>query len=527
VLLIACANIANLLLARADSRRHELAIRAALGAGRRRIAAELLRESLVLGALGGATGLALASASLELLTTFAPPNLPRIEDIGLGPTVLVFAVAASLVSSLAFGAIPAVKHALASGSRMGPATRNSSASREHNRTRSVLIAVQVAFALVLLVGAGLMIRTFVALITVDPGFRDPAKVQLARIWIPPALILDAERWTAVYREIGERIAALPGVSAAGFGCCVPGGGGSDGSFTGPALSVEDRPEAGESVTVSVGGFSPGYFTALGTRFVAGRDLAWTDVDRGAKVALISETLAREVWGDPRAALGKRIRTNAADEWREIVGVRQDVSWSLYQPPPPSVSTPIEPIRNGLRTTTYVIRSDRAGTESLANEIRAAVWASNPNLTVYEVRTLEDRYRESLARTSFVLVLLAISGAMALFLSVVGIYGVISYIVSQRTREIGIRLALGAQAPAVKRMFVVYALAVAAVGVAAGLTGAAALGHWMTSLLFEVRPLDPATYVAVVALLLGAVALAAYVPARRASRLDPAETLRSE
>jgi hypothetical protein len=315
------------------------------------------------------------------------------------------------------------------------------------------------------------------------------------------------------------------VSAAGFGCCVPGGAG--GAFTGPALSVEDRPEIGESLPVSVGGFSPGYFAALGTRFVAGRDLAWTDVDRGAKVALVSESLARQVWGEPRAALGKRIRTNAADEWREIVGVRQDVFWSLYQPPPPGVSTPIEPVRNGLRTTTYVVRTDRAGTESLANEIRAAVWASNPNLTVYEVRTLEDRYRDSLARTSFVLVLLAISGAMALFLSVVGIYGVISYIVSQRTREIGIRLALGAQAPAVKRMFVVYALAVAAVGVAAGLAGAAALGRWMTSLLFEVRPLDPATYVAVVALLLGAVSLAAYLPARRASRLDPAETLRSE
>jgi ABC-type antimicrobial peptide transport system permease subunit len=192
-----------------------------------------------------------------------------------------------------------------------------------------------------------------------------------------------------------------------------------------------------------------------------------------------------------------------------------------------VYAPIEAVRNGLRTTTYVIRTDRAGTESLANEIRAAVWASNPDLTVYQVRTLEDYYRDSLARTSFVLVLLAISGAMALTLSVVGIYGVISYIVSQRTREIGIRLALGAQADAVKRLFVRYALAVSAIGIAAGLAGAAALSRWMSSLLFEVRPLDSTTYVAVVAVLLGAVSLAAYLPARRASRLDPAETLRSE
>jgi putative ABC transport system permease protein len=529
VLLVACANIANLLLARADARRHELVIRAALGAGRKRIAGELFRESFVLGAIGGAVGFALAYAGLQLLAAFAPPNLPRVEDIGVGPAVLAFAVAASLVSSLLFGAIPAVKHALRSDSLLGVATRGASASRERNRTRSALIVVQVAFALVLLVGSGLMIRTFLALTAVDPGFRQPETVQLARIWIPPALIVDAERWTPLYREILERIAALPGVSAAGYGGGVPGGGGTlGGPVTGPAISVEDRPDLGQALPVSTGGVSPGYFEALGTRFVAGRDLAWADVDQRRPVTLVSENLARELWGEPLAALGKRIRWNASGPWLEIVGVTQDIYYSLYRPAPRSMHEPIVPVRgDGLRTTTYVIRSDRAGTESLANEIRHAVWAGNPDLTVYEVRTLQQHYSDSLARTSFMLVLLAIAGVMALFLSVVGIYGVISYIVSQRTREIGIRLALGAQPRSVKGMFVRQGLVVAMVGVAIGLAAAVALSRWLTSFLFEVRPLDIPTYGVVLGVLLIAVTLAAYMPARRAARLDPVETLRAE
>jgi predicted permease len=527
VLLIACANIANLLLVRADARRHELTIRAVLGAGRRRIAGELLRESLVLGVLGGVAGLALAYAGLELLRAFAPPNLPRVEDIAVGAPVLAFAAAAALVSSLAFGAIPAVKHALGSDARLGAGTRGASASRERNRTRSALIVVQVALALVLLVGAGLMIRTFQALTTIDPGFTDPEHVQVARVFIPPWAIPDHERAWRIQREILERIAALPGVTAAGLGGAGLVGRAEGGSGPGAAIAVEDQPGLPDSALQmrSVESISPGYFEALGTRLVAGRDLTWTDVDDARPVVLISENLARALWGEPQAAVGKRIRWGEPGVWREIVGVTQDVYTALYAPAPTHAYVPTAV--SDLRGIGYVIRTERAGTETFVNEVRQAVSAGHPVLAVLQIPTLQDVYSDALAPTSFMLVLLAIAAAMALTLAVVGIYGVISYIVSQRTREIGIRLALGAQAPAVNRMFVRYGLAVAAIGGVAGLAAAVAFSRFLRAMLFDVQPLDVPTYVAVLGVLLAAVTLAAYLPARRAAKLDPVETLRAE
>ena len=529
VLLIACANIANLLLVRADARRHELTIRAVLGAGRRRIAGELLRESLVLGALGGVMGLALTYAGLQLLAAFAPPNLPRVEDIAVGAPVLAFAAVAAFVSSLAFGAIPAVKHAFGSDARLGAGARGASASRERNRTRSGLIVVQVALALVLLVGAGLMIRTFQALTTIDPGFSDAEHVQVVSIFIPPWSIPEHERAWRMQREILERIAALPGVTAAGLPGAGLGGRGLSGSGPGAAIAVEGRPDLADEAprTRSFAAISPGYFQALGTRLVAGRDLTWADVDDARPVVLVSENFARAIWREPQAALGKRIRVegDGPRSWREIVGVTQDVYAALYEQPPTSVYAPMA--TSDLRGIGYVIRTDRAGTESFVNEVRQAVSAVHPDLTVVRIRTMQEIYSDALAPTSFMLVLLAIAGAMALTLSVVGIYGVISYIVSQRTREIGIRLALGAQPPAVKRMFVRYGLAVAAIGVVAGLAAAAAFSRFLSSMLFEVQPLDAPTYVAVLGVLLAAVTLAAYLPARRAAKLDPAETLRAE
>lgn len=563
VLLIACANVANLLLVRADARRHELAIRAALGAGRRRLAGELLRESFVLGTLGGAVGVGLAYAGLELLAGFAPPNLPRIEEIAAGPAVLAFAAAAALVSSFAFGSIPAMKYAfgndalLGTGARSGRAsvagthgagalaaagwriglfgagTRGTGARRERNRTSNALIVVQVALALVLLVGAGLMIRTFQALTSVDAGFTEPENVEVASIFIPFAAIPDAARYTRVYREVLERIAALSGVTAAGFGGGVP----LQGRGTRGAISVEGRSDtSGASAPIRrFLAISPGYLNALGTRLLAGRGITRADIDSAGKVSagnvvLVSENLARELWGGPRAALGKRIRWETRDgtgPWHEIVGVTQDVHEDgLDQPPPPIVYTPLMTEGTDLRGVTYVIRSGRAGTVAFADEVRQAVWASHPDIVV-TMSTMQQIYARSFARTSFMLVLLAIAGAMALLLSVVGIYAVISYAVAQRSREIGIRLALGAQPPAVKRMFLVHGLAVAAIGLGAGLAGAAAFSRVLASQLFGVRPLDVTTYVAVIAVLLAAVSLAAYAPARRAARLDPAATLRAE
>jgi predicted permease len=532
VLLIACANIANLLLARADGRRPELAIRAALGAGRLRIAGEMLRESFVLGALGGVVGLALAYAGLKLLQAFAPSNLPRVEDIGVGAPVLAFAAAAALVASLAFGSVPAVKHAFGSDTPLGTGARGSSASPQRNRTRSAFIVVQVALALLLLVGSGLMMRTFEKLTAVDPGFTDPEHVQVLSVFIAPWVIREHDRAWRLQRDILERLAALPGVTVAGIGGAGLAGPGTGGSGLGPgaAISVEDRPDVADESppTRRFAAVSPGYFEALGTRLVAGRDFTWGDVDEVRQVVLVSENFARALWGEPQAAIGKRIRWDGRDgpgPWHEIVGVTQDVYGALHERPPTTVFSPT--MVSDLRGIAYVMRSDRAGTESFVNEVRQAVWASNPDVPVTGLHTLQDSYSAALARTSFVLALLAIAGVMALFLSVVGIYGVISYVISQRSREIGIRLALGAEPRAVKRMFVRYGLAVATIGSAAGLAAAAAFSRFLASQLFEVRPLDPPTYVAVLAVLLATVSLAAYLPARRAARVDPAETLRAE
>jgi putative ABC transport system permease protein len=531
VLLIACANVANLLLARADARQQELAIRAALGAGRWRIATEHLRESLVLGVLGGVAGLALAYAALEILAVLSPANLPRVEEITVNPVILVFTVTVTVVSSLLFGSIPAVKQAFMSDAPLVGSARGASAGRGRSRARNALIVVQVALAVVLLVGAGLMIRTFLALNAVDAGFA-PENVQVARINVPPTVMPEAERYGRVQRDILERIEALPGVTAAGFSYGVP----MERRVLEGAIFVEDRPYAVGELPPSrrFKFISPGYLETLGTRLIAGRDITWPDVEQGGMVALVSENLARELWGAPQAAIGKRIREDASGIWREIVGVTQDVHEDvLYERPPPIVYWPVMMqgfsgvARYGRPAIAYAIRSERAGTESLMSEVRRAVWASNPDLPIFLVTTLKDLLAATLARTSFALVILAVAGTMALCLGVVGIYGVISYVVSQRAREIGIRLALGARPRAVRRMFVLRSLAVATIGVAAGLAAATAFGRWMASLLFEVRPLDPMTYVGVLALLFAAIWLAAYLPARRAAALDPVETLRAE
>jgi predicted permease len=526
VLLIACANVANLMLVRAEARRHEFAIRAALGARPGRIARELLVESLVLAIAGGALGLALAYAGLELLLAIGPATLPRLREIAIDPVVLAFAVAASLVSSLLFGSIPAMKHAAAHGGLSG-AARAATAGREHFRTRNVLVVVQVALALVLIVSSGLMIRTFEALGDVDAGFTRPENVQTARI----SARGDAARILQTQRDILEKIESLPGVASASFAYAVPM---ETGRVQNSVVFIEDRTyAAGETPPPRrLKYVAPGYFGTIGTRLVAGRDLTWTDVENGGYVAVISENLARELWGEPAAALGSRIRQSGDAPWREVIGVAQDVHEdALHQAPPAMVYWPIKTGSGDeaftMPAVNYVVRSERAGTATLVREIEEAVWSVNADLPVFLIRTLQDLYAESLARTSFALVLLAIAGTMALALGIIGIYGVISYVVSQRAREIGIRLALGAQPAALQRMFVRQGLTLTAIGVAAGLVGAVAVTRGMSALLFGVSPLDPATYVASFAVILAAAALASLLPARRAATVDPVETLRAE
>jgi predicted permease len=547
VLLIACANVANLMLVRSEGRRREFAVRTALGAGRGRIAREVFVESLVLAVIGGALGLGIAFAGLQLVVATAPATLPRVEDISIDPRVLGFAAIVSLVSSLLFGIVPAIRHTSHEGSLLGlpakarsatagGATRSASTSRERQRTRHALVVVQVALAVVLLVGSGLMIRTFQALQRVEPGF-SVASVQTARINVPATQVPEPERITRIQQEILDRISAIPGVTAAGFATAVPMEAGRE--FFVAALIDGQTYEAGTTPTLRrQKRVSPGYFRAIGTRLVAGRDITWNDIDRRTRVAIVSENFAREVWGSALAALGERIRepapTSEPPIWREIVGVAQDVyEDGLHQPAPAMVYWPVLmenfgglPIA-GWAPVNLVIRSEQAGNERLLGEVRKAVSSVNPSMPVFLTRTMQDLYDTSMARTSFAPVILAIAGVMALALGVIGIYGVMAYVVSQRSREIGIRLALGARPAELKRLFVRQGLTLAAVGAFAGIVTAGAATQWMSSLLFGVERLDLPTYAAVLGVLGVAAALASYVPARRAAAVDPVETLTAE
>ena len=538
VLLIVCANVANLVLVRAEARQQELAIRAALGAGWGRIAREMLVESLTLGVLGGGLGLGLAYGALRILVTRGPDTLPRLLEIGIDPLVLAFALGVSLLSGALFGAMPILKYA---GPRIATALRGVgrafSAGRERHRASNALVVVQVALALVLLISSGLMIRTFQHMRGVQPGFLDPEEIQILHTMMPATIANEPERVMRMEHEILDKLASIPGVVSVGFGSSAP-----LESHLGPAgnpVDAEDKRLAeGQAPAVrQIRKIAPGFFKTMGTRVIAGRDFTWTDVYEKRRVAMVSENLAREWWGDPRGALGKRIREGgAADPWREIVGVVENVYDDGVQMKPPSfVYWPALMDRyiwggdKGFASNrgVFVIRSTRTGTEGLLKEAQQAIWSVNGRQPVFLVTTLKTLYDRSMERTSFTLVMLAIAGGMALLLGIVGIYGVIAYVVSQRTREIGIRVALGAQSAVLLRVFVRQGLLLAGAGVALGLAAAAGLTHLMSSLLFGVTALDPLTYAVVSALLLAVSVLASYLPARRAMRIDPVRALRAD
>ena len=518
VLFLVCANVANLVLVRAQSRQQEFAIRAALGAGWGRIARELLVESVTLGLLGGALGVALAWAGLRVLVTHGPPDLPRVAEISLDGISVSFAFLCSLGAGLLFGLAAVLRSGIPGRIQ---STRGATRGSQQLRSQNALVVTQVALAFVLLVASGLMIRSFAALHAVAPGFTHPEWIQTFRISIPEALARDPEKVVRMQSEIVRRLSSIPGVAGAGFASGLP----MEPEYrNGILIAVEGKTAPGSlPPNRNFRSISPGLLAAQGTRLLSGRDFTWQDIFGRRPVALVSENMARENWGEPANALGKRIRQGREGPWREVVGVAENVHTDgVNLPAPPTVYFSARG-----RADTFAVRSERAGTKPFLGQVTAAVNAVDPSLPLAKVRTLGAVYRGSMARTSFALVLLGIAGGMALLLAIIGVYGVLAYAVGQRRREVGIRLALGAEPRAVKWLFVRKGLILNSAGGIAGLALAAGLSRWISSLLFGVTPLDPVTYVFAGVLISAAAVMASYIPARRAASLDPMETLRSE
>ena len=531
VMLIACANVTNLLMVRVEARQQELAVRTALGAGWTRIVTGLLIESVMLGLIGGVLGVGLAYAGVRFLVAIGPSNLPRLNEIAIDARTLGFTFILSLLSGLLFGLIPALKYAQpGTGSALQSAGRTISVSRERHGARNLLVVGQVAMALVLLICAGLMIRTFAALRKVDPGFAEPQHLQVMRISIPDLLITEPERVTRTQNAILDKLAATQGVKSVGFASDMPMEG-FDSDWD--EIFAKDKVYSGDLIAPLrlYKNISPGFLQTAGTRLVAGREMTWSEVYALRPVVMVSENLAREMWGTPSAAIGKYLREYSDMPWHEVIGVIQDVREKGLQEKAPEIVYWPPLVQNrfapAVRTTTFVIRSERAATESFMNEVRAAVWSVNSNLPLASVRTMEEVSDKSIARISFTLVMLGIAGAMALALGIIGIYGVMSYTVSQRKREIGIRLALGAQSGNVLQMVLKQGAKLTLVGVAIGIGAAFGLTRLMTHLLFGVAAHDPLTFVAVAALLLLIALLACYIPARRAALVNPMVALRCE
>ena len=535
VLLVACANVANLLLVRIEGRRQELAIRAALGADRKNMVAGLLLESLVLGCAGSAVGLGLAYGGLNLIVAAAPTGLPRLHEIGIDLPVLLFTAGLAVFVSLVTGMIPVLKYSgikATTGLREGG--RGLSQSRERHRARKTLVVIQVALTLVLLICSGLMLRTFRALTRVSPGFSDPNTIASFDIFIPTSQVPDTNRIDVLRMQqaIANQLAAIPEVSSVAISSSLP--------------MIQDRPldpvyasdhayKEGELAPLSMEKFvSPDFFKTMGIPLIAGRDMTWQEELEKRPVAIVSENLARELWGSSAAAIGKQVHVGLHDPWHEVVGVSGDVHdngvnqdpptavyWGLFQD---NFVTQKELVR---RYVHYVIRTPRAGSASFFKDSERAVWSVNHDLPLAYNKTIGELYTKSMARTSFTLVLLSVAGAMTLLLGIVGLYGVIAYAISQHTREIGIRLALGAQRAALTRMYIREGLLLTVIGALGGVAVALATMRLMSSLLYHVSPEDPWTYFAATVSILIVACIATYVPSRKATIVDPVQALRAE
>jgi predicted permease len=538
VLLIACANVANLFLVRADGRHREVAVRSAMGASRGDLARFFLTESMALGMLGGLVGLTLAWAATRALVALGPEGLPRLDQIRLDLWAVAFTTGISLLAGTLFGLFPVVKFRapeIVAGLKEGG--RGGSVGRERHRARNVLVVSQMALALILLVGSGLMLRSFQALRNVDPGFQ-PDGVLTLRLTLPYQTYSDDESRVQFHTQLHERLSGLSGVESVGAAATIPLSGRADRSGT----WFEDFPVQPDQVpdVIETTQVTAGFFSTLGIGLLEGRFLEPADAQDRTGAVVVSRALAEKYWPDG-GAIGKHltqsvdlgVETAGSDSpWQTIVGVVEDVrTLGMDVEPQPLLFFPLrQAVPEGVSTTaqsmSYVIRTSTPPT-ALVPAVRQAIWSLDPNLPIAGIQTMDALVKKSMARTSFTLLLLAIASLVALVLGTVGVYGVLSYVVTQRTRELGIRMALGAKGEQVERMVLGQGARLAGLGIGIGVVTALALTRVMASLLFQVSPTDPVTFAGAVAALVLVALAATYLPARRAAMTDPMEALRFE
>jgi predicted permease len=532
VLLIACANVANLLLTRAAARHKEMAIRSALGASRLRLIRQLLTESLLLAMLGGTVGLVLALWVVKLLIAIGPTNLPRADAISVDGRVLSFTLLISLLTGIIFGLAPALQASrLDLNESLKEGGTTSAVSSGRNRIRSLLVVSQVAVALMLLIGAGLMIRSFVRLLGVDPGF-DPQHILTLDVRLPlskyagPQADYAGPQAAAFFQQVIERLKTLPGVRAAGGANPLPLSGGEEGS--GFVIAGRWPPAPGEVFNAGRRWVSPDYFKVMGIRLQTGRAFTESDGSGAPRVLIINEAFVRTFFPD-KDPIGKRLFFNRGSDggyaWREIVGVVKDVKHSaLDSDPKPEMYFPFSQFPSWNMTLVARTSGDPM---SLVAAARRQVLAVDPNQAISNVSTMEQLMDNSVSQRRFNMLLLSIFAAISLVLAAVGIYSVLAYSVAQRTQEIGVRMALGARAANVLKLIIGQGMVLVLIGAALGLAAAFALTRVLTGLLYGVSPTDPATFAMIALLLLGVALVACYLPARRATKVDPIIALRFE
>jgi putative ABC transport system permease protein len=526
VLLIACANVANLLLARAAARQKEIAVRVALGARRWRLIRQFLTESLLLSTLGGLVGLVIAYGGLIVLKAFIPENISQAREISMDLKVLGFTFLVSVTTGLIFGLAPAIQAARFNQiETLKEGGRDAATGGSGKRLRSVLVTAEVAISLVLLIGAGLLINSFLRLRNVDPGFRADNLLTM-KIVLPESKYEEMERRSAFYTDLIQRVQSLAGVRSAAVTTNLPLY--RHGNSIGIGIEGQPAPPPGQERIIVTRIVSPGYFNTMGIPLVRGRQLSEQDTDTTPNVVVISETMARRYWPGEEA-IGKRIavgRIRKPEDWIQVIGVVKDVrQFELTAESKPQMYLTYR--QAGFFDAQDLVVKTDVDPASLAATVRKAVWEIDKDQPVSNIRTMEEILADSIARQRFSMLLLAIFAAVALVLAGVGIYGVMSYSVAQRTHEIGIRMALGAQTGAMLKLAVGYGMKLVLAGLVIGLIAAFALTRVMATLLFGVTATDPATFTLISLLLIAVAALASYVPARRATKVNPIIALRYE